>query len=134
MNRKFNPKDLHDTCVTCQEKRSCRFERAADIIKEDYIFELSATSIEFTEEDQEWWTLPEEEAHQFSYPPRKEWFKCKGCSEVFPKAAKYRGKYKYCDPCGVDYNNKKRLHSYYKKKELNGNGTQESINHEVESK
>ena len=133
MNRKFDPKDLHDVCVTCQEKRNQRFERAADHIQEDYIFELSASNSELSEADKEWWTPLEEEAHHFSYPPRKEWFKCKGCSEVFPKAAKYRGTYKYCEPCGIDYNNKKRLHSYYKKKELDGNGSKKTISHDIES-
>lgn len=133
MNRKFNPEDLHDVCVTCIEPRNQRFERAADHIQDDYIFELSASNSEFSEADKEWWTLPEEEAHQFSYPPRKQWFKCKGCSEVFPKAAKFRGKYKYCEPCGLDYNKKQRLISYYKKKKLAQGGTEETISHDVEA-
>lgn len=127
MNRKFNPEDLEDICKPCQEKRVCRFERAEDHIQGDYIFELGAASTELTSEDLEWWTLPEEEAHQFSMPQRKEWFKCKGCSEVFPKAAKYRNRYKYCEPCGVEYNRKKRMLSYYREKEIDNSTSKDAV-------
>ena len=127
MRRKFNPEDLEDICKPCQEKRVCRFERAEELIQEDYIFELKATPTEFTSEDLEWWTLPEEEAHQFSMPQRKEWFKCKGCQGLFPKTAKYRNRYKYCGPCGLEYNRKGRVLSYYRKKEMDNSATKDSV-------
>jgi hypothetical protein len=127
MNRKFREEDLEEVCVTCQEKRSFKFDRASDHIQEDYVFELGARPTELSEEEQEWWTLPEEEAHSFSYPPRKEWFQCKGCSALFPKSAKYRNTYKYCDPCGLDYNRRKRMLSYNRKKEMDNSATKKAI-------
>ena len=126
LNRKFNAEDLEDVCATCKEKRSFRFERAEDHIQEDYIYELQASAVEFTEEEQEWWTLQEEAPPKFSFPFRKQWFKCKGCDQCFPKEAKFLNSYKYCEPCGKEYNRKQRMKSYYRKKGINNNGTEDS--------
>lgn len=117
LTRSFNPEDLEDICKPCQERRNLRFDRADDIRDEDYIYELGANSIEFSDEDLEWAFRGEGEGvestiqHSFSIPYRHEWFLCKGCTCAFPKELQYQRR-NYCPPCGRAYNREHRKLSY----------------------